>query len=355
MTTTESRSPMKPAAIRRRAYALMRQCRLTLLIAGVLMCLFSWVGSAVEAHGEKLALQAYNAHMEAFYTENEAPTQEAINALNSHMAAYMAGKDAGEWTDEIEYASRYEDKEWVAKYDAEDLYDAALRPWTLARNAIDLIDLIFSCIVAVRLCRGLLTSLRGGECTPHCLLSGWERISTAAWLSIKMSLRVLGWTLIPLVLSLLLYIWFGSIGELIGLILTLLVAYWAELHYSLAEVHLADDQDGGRIATDCLRFAVDDMDLFTIRAMLRTIWPIYVLIVVSVLFAAIAAFVPALSIPADMISASLLLVSLVLKYTCYVCVYDEMRQRDIAARDAIPANEGLARARALATEESPTE
>lgn len=355
MTATTPRSPMKPAAIRRRAYGLMRQCWLTLLIAAVLMCLFSWIGSAVEAHGEKLALQAYNAHMETFYAENEAPTEEAVNALNNHIAAFMAGEDAGEWTEEIEYASRYEDKEWFAKYDAEDLYDDTLRPWTLAGNAIDLIDLIFSCIIAVRLCRGLLTALRGGECTPHCLLSGRERIPTAAWLSIKMSLRVFGWTLIPLVLSLLLYNWFGSIGELIGLILTLLVSYWAEMHYSLAEVHLADDQDSVRTATDCLRFAVDDMDQFTIRAMLRTVWPIYVLTVVSVLFAAIAAFVPAFSIPADMISALLLLASLTLKYACYVCVYDEMRQRDIAARDAIPANEGLARARALAAGESPAE
>lgn len=352
MTTTVSRSPMKPADIRRRAYGLMRQCWLTLLIAAVLMCLFSWAKDAVEAHGKELALQAYNAHMEAFYAETEAPTKEAVSALNNHLAAFMAGEDDGEWTDEIEYASRYEDKEWVAKYDANELYEDIFTPWKLAGYAIDVIDLIFSCIVAVRLCRGLLAALRGGECTPHCLLSGWERIPTAAWLSIKMILRIFGWILIPLILSLLLYNWFGSIGELIGLVLMWLVAIWAELHYALAEVHLADDQDGICTATDCLRYSVDDMDQFTVRAMLRTVWPIYVSLVVSILFIGIAAFVPALSIPADIIINLLLLLSLSLKYACYVCVYDEMRQRDQAAKDAIPATEGLSRARALAAGES---
>ena len=37
-----------------------------------------------------------------------------------------------------------------------------------------------------------------------------------------------------------------------------------------------------------------------------------------------------------------------LQYSCFVCIYDEIRQRIRAAEEAVPDNEGLARARALA-------
>ena len=350
-----TRIPLKPVDIRRRALALIRQCWLTLLIAAVLMSLFTWIGSAVEGHGEKLALEVYNAHMATFYAENEPPTTEASAALDASRSAFLSGQEAPEWTNEIEYASLYETREWLAQHDAKDLYDAAFRPWEWLGHGIDLLDLLFSCIIAVGLCQGLLSALRGGDCMPHCLLSGWSRTSTACGLTVQMTLRILGWGLIPVILGLFLVNLFGRIGELISIVLILLVAIWAELHYALAEVHLADDQDGTRSAADCLRYSVDDMDLFTVRSLLRTIWPVYTVLAVNSLLAAAVVFVPVLDIPAVLFSIISSLFIVALRYACYVCVYDELRQRAIAAETAVPANEGLARARALAAGKSAEE
>ena len=134
-----ARPHMKPRDIRRRAYTLMKQCWLTLLIASVLLCLFTWVGNAVEAHGERLATEAYKT---AYY---------------AHLAEHHAGDDF--------------DTSWVAVYRAEDAYDDAFTPWEWLGYGIDLIGLLFQCVIAIRLCRGLLSALRGGECTPHCLLA----------------------------------------------------------------------------------------------------------------------------------------------------------------------------------------
>lgn len=321
-----ARVPMKPRDIRRRAYSLMRQCWTTLLIAAVLMSLFGWVESAVEAHGKRLAQQAYDARKDAFIAENPPPE--------------------GKEDSEVWFSSR----EWLADYEAEQAYDDAYAPWEWLGYGIDLIDLLFSCVIAVRLSRGLLTALRGGECTPNCLLSGWERTSTACWLTIQKELRILGWALLPLLFHLALDIFFGVYAGRVSTLLMLLVAVWARLHYALAEVHLADDPYGSRTASDCLRLAVDDADAFTIRAMCGVLWPVVIPYCTIIAAGGLAIFglVPsALMYIADALSSLPIAIFLT---PCYVCIYDEIRQRIRAAEEAIPPNEGLARARALAEE-----
>lgn len=319
-----TRAPMKPVEIRRRAYALMKQCWLTLLIAAVLMSLFTWAEDAVKAHGDKLATDAYNASKAAFLAEHHPPEGK---------------EDTEEWA----YYS-----EWLANHKAEESYDTVYTPWEWAGHAIDLLDLLFSCIIAVRLCRGLLSALRGGECTPHCLLSGWERTSTACWLAVQTSLRVLGWSLLPLIIYATLSYFFGGLASTISSLLMTLVALWASLHYALAEVHLADSPDRSFTASDCLRYAVDDADAFGVWQMCRVLWPLAVIFAADAAMMIAAMFVPALTIPFEVFTAASDVPFIFLLYTCYVCIYDEMRQRAIAAQEASPASEGLSRARALA-------
>ncbi len=334
-----ARTPLKPRDIRRRAYRLMKQCWVTLLIAAVLMSLFDWIDSAVENHGEKMALNVYNARMATFYAENEPPAEEAVAALD----AMLAGQGNPEVTDDIEYASLYDTREWLAQYDAADLYDKAFLPWKLLGIGIGLLDAIFTCIIAVGLCHGLLSALRGGENTPHCLLLGWPRAGTASWMSIQAALRILGWTLLPMLVSLSLSYVLGDWFEVIGQILILLVALWATLHYALAEVHLADDCTGSSTASECLRCSVDDANFFGVWQIFKVLWPeILLLLPYFIVFAAIL-FFPAAAAFATIIDILFTLLISAFQYACYVCIYEEIRQRVSSASD----HAGLARARAL--------
>lgn len=315
-----TRTSMTPAELRRRAYALIKQCWKTLLIAAVLMHLFSWVEDVVDAYGERLAMQAYETCKETYIAENPPPEGK---------------EDSTEW-------AFY--NEWMASHIAEQAYDDAYTPWKLAIHGIDLIDLLFSCIIAVRLSRGLLNALRGGECTPHILLSGWARTSTTCWLAIQISLRIFGWSLLPMIVPILLL---GALGDwvtLVSMALVLLVAGWASLHYALSRFHLADDTSGLRTASVCLLFAVNDADAFGLRNMCKVLLPAIGLLLLSMAMSIIGIFVPAVSVPAAILVALADLLCLIVKYACYACIYDEMRQRSIAAQDNNP---GLTRAKAL--------
>lgn len=351
-----ARAPMKPRDIRRRAYVLMKQCWLTLLIAAVLMHLFGWAEDAVKAHGDKLATEAYNAHMEAFHAENPAPSDESIQKHNAYMdalGAVMNGSASPEEMPESDADTiHYFFSMRVAQYDADEAYEKVFAPWKLIGYAIDLLDLLFSCIIAVGLCHGLLNTLRAGESTPHCLLLGWPRTSTACWMAVQTTLRVIGWSLLPLIISATISALFGGWATIVSTVLMLLVALWATLHYALAPMHLADDPDNSRTASDCLRLAVDDADAFGIWQMCRVLWPLAIIFAVNIALAVAAVYAPVLTIPAGIIDIAAGLFSTAMMEACLVCIYDEMRQRAIAAQEAIPATEGLARARALANSES---
>ena len=311
-----ARTPVKPRDIRRRACALMKQCWLTLLIGAVLMSLFSWVSLAVEAHGEKLATEAYHA------------------AKAAHLAEHHAGDDF--------------DTSWVAVYRAEEAYDDAFAPWEWLSNGLGLVGLLFQCVISVRLCRGLLAALHGGECTPHCLLSGFTRTATACWLGLQRGLRILGWMLIPLPFSVLLSLIFNSYVDLVASLLSMLICLWATLHYALAEVHLADDPYDSMTATEALRLAVDDADAFGIWQMCKVLWPVVLPFVVIMAVPLLELIVPVPGAVENIVLGLYSMVTSVFPLACYICIYDETRQRIRAAEEAVPANEGLARARALA-------
>lgn len=360
MTAPTPRPPMKPRDIRRRAYSLMRQCWLTLLIAAVLISLPGWVKTAVETHGEKIALEVYNTRMEAFHAENPAPSEEETQRHNAKMDALDAlinGDDSA--MDNVITPSadttNYYLKMYAAQRDAYEQYEKAFTPWEWAGRAIDLFDILLTGVIVVRLCRGLLNGLGTGTCSPRCLLDGRKRTLTSCWMALQIPLLVLVWILLPLALTILLSSIFGRPGELIGLILVLFVSIWADLRYSLAVVHLADGPESGCTASDCLSWATDDMNLFTIRSLFCTIWPLFaVVLVVDFLLPLFVPLFPALDLPVAIFIILSHIFIFAAEYTCYVCIYDEIRQRIRAAEEATPPTEGLARARALANGESIT-
>ena len=94
--------------------------------------------------------------------------------------------------------------------------------------------------------------------------------------------------------------------------------------------------------------AVDDADAFGVWQMCKVLWPVALPFALHVTVTTAAAFVPVLDIPALVLQVLCTLLILALEYACFVCIYDEMRQRIRAAEEAVPPNEGLARARALA-------
>ena len=315
-----ARTPVKPRDVRRRAYALMRRCWLTLLIAAVLMSLFSWAGSAVEAQGKRLAQEAAAAARDAYLAEHPLTDDYADSIM------------------------------WMADFRAEEAYDDAFRPWNWAAEGLDLIGGMFSCVIAVGLYHGLLSALRGGECTPHSLLLGRPRAGTACWLCLQQSLRIFGWMLLPLPFTALISLIFSTYADFIARLLMLLIGLWATLHYALAEVHLADDPYESCTAREALRQAVNDADAFGVWQMFKVLWPTVVLFAVDVGVQVVAEYVPALAIPAQIFDLICDLFMLSLQYSCFVCIYDEMRQRIRAAEEAVPDNEGLARVRALASQ-----
>ena len=315
-----ARTPLTPRDIRRRAYSLMRRCWGTLLIAAVLMCLLGWVSSAVEAHGQRLAREAASAATAAYLAEHPVTDDRA---------------------DSISY---------MAYRRAEDAYDDALRPWELLAEGIGFLDTLFSGVIAVGLCRGLLSALRGGECTPHCLFSGYTRTATACWLGIQRGLRIFGWMLLPLPFSVLLSLIFNSYVDLVASLLSMLICLWATLHYALAEVHLADDPYDSLTATEAIRLAVDDAGAFGIWQMCKVLWPVVLPFGVIMAVPLLELIVPVPGAVENIVLGLYSMVTSVFPLACYICIYDETRQRIQAAEEAVPANEGLARARALAAD-----
>ena len=322
-----ARTPMKPRDIRLRAYVLMRRCWLSLLIAAVLMSLFNWAGNAVEAQGKRLGQETYDTLMEVFDAENPFPFGDDDALLNHLLLQHSAERMA------------------------EEAYGDALRPWNLAAEGLDLIGLLFSCVIAVGLYHGLLSTLRGGECTLHSLLLGRPRAGTACWLALQRGLRIFGWMLLPLPFTALISLIFSTYADFVARLLALLIGLWATLHYALVEVHLADDPYESCTAREALRQAVDDADAFGVWQMCKVLWPTVVLFAADVGVQVVAEYVPSLNVPAQIFDLICDLFRLSLQYSCFVCIYDEMRQRIRAAEEAVPDNAGLAPARALTAQQ----
>ncbi len=323
---SESTARLKPADFRRQAFSLIRQSWKLLLVAILLMSVIGWAGQSLEHYGETIAQQAYDAHMEAFYAENPRPEDE---------------DEAIVWA--------YFD-EWLAQRDAEKLYDKAFLPWKIGGYAIDLLDMLVTAMLLVGLYTGLLMQRRTGECSLHCLRIGFSRWKTAAWLSIRVNVSILGWGLLAFIPCAILANALGDVGEILTLVILLLVQLWAQCHYALTYVHMAEDPENQLTTTAYIDSAVEDMNFFTVRGLLRTAWPAYALLTVQLILGVAGAVLPMLAIPVNIFTLVGNFLTPMLLHTSYVCIYDELR----AVRQAQEAP-GAARARALASGDEYTE
>lgn len=319
-----TRTPLKPRDIRRCAYALMRQCWLTLLLAAVLMSLLGWVSDVIEYHGDNLGQLAYDAHMEAFYTENPPPDDLTDYAVWAYFDEYFAINDA------------------------EALASKSSFLWKLGAHAIDLVDSLFSAVVMVGLYAGLLTHLRGGTCSPAQVFSKHSLWKTIVWLDIRITVCILGWGLLFLLPAIMLEIMLGPFGKLVRTFILMWVFIWASLRYTLVFPHMADDPDGQLTTSACLDAGVQDMRFFTVRGLIRTLWPVCLVAVFVVALIVAEDYIAWLKIPAAVFTTTARIFIQMTACACYVFIYDELRQRTLVT----PENEGLARARALAQEES---
>ena len=323
---SETAARLKPADFRRQAYSLIRQSWKLLLVAILLMSVIDWAGQGLEHYGDVIARKAYDAHMETFYAENPRPEDED----EAIMWAYF--------------------DEWLEKYDAEKLYDRAFLPWKIGGYAIDLLDMLVTAIVLVGLYTGLLMQRRTGECSLHCLRIGFSRWKTAAWLSIRVNVSILGWGLLALIPSAILANALGDVGEIMALVILLLVQLWAQCHYALTYVHMAEDPENQLTTTAYIDSSVEDMNFFTVRGLLRTAWPAYALMTVQIILGVAGAVLPTLAIPVNLFTLVGNFLTPMLLHTSYVCIYDELR----AVKQAQEAP-GNPRAIALAAGEASTE
>ncbi len=310
---------LKPADFRRQAYSLIRQSWKLLLVAILLMSVIDWASQGLEHYGDSIARQAYDAHMETFYAENPRPEDE---------------DEAITWA--------YFD-EWLAKYDAEKLYDRAFLPWKIGGYAIDLLDMLVTAMILVGLYTGLLMQRRTGECSLHCLRIGFSRWKTAAWLSIRVNASILGWGLLALIPCVMLANALGDVGEILSMVILILVVLWAQCHYALTYVHMAEDPENQLTTTAYINSAVEDMNFFTVRGLLRTAWPAYALMTAQIILGVAGALLPVLTVPVNIFTLVGNFLTPMLLHTSYVCIYDELR----AIRQAQEAP-GTARAQGLA-------
>lgn len=84
-------------------------------------------------------------------------------------------------------------------------------------------------------------------------------------------------------------------------------------------------------ASDCLRRAVDDADRFGVRQMCRVLWPVLVLLVISTGVTLLPLLAPALTIPLWILDKAFVLLIAAMRYTCCVCIYDEVRRQTLPA------------------------
>lgn len=296
-----ARTPLKPRDIRHRAYSLMRQCWLTLLIAAVLMSLFGWVSDVIQHHGDALGQLVYDAHMEAFYAENPPPEDRTDYAVWAYFDEYFAMNEA------------------------KTLYSKASLLWELGAHAIDLVGDLFSAILIVGLYAGLLGHLRGGTCSPAQLFSKRRCWKTIVWLDIRIVFNILGWGLLFLLPAIMLGNMLGTFGELAGIATLMWVLIWATLRYTLVFPHMADDPNGQLTTSACLDAGVQDMRFFTVWGLIRTLWPVYLIAVVDVVLNVAVNYTAWLTIPAAFFAAAAGIFTKMVAHACYVCIYNELR------------------------------
>lgn len=203
-------------------------------------------------------------------------------------------------------------------------------------------------LLMLGLYKGLLSHLRGNGCTLPIMASTAKRWRTAIALDFLIFLRILGYELLGILAVVLLSFIpiLGPLGAAIGYVVLM---YWVALRYFCAQIHLADDAECQLNATDCITYSLHDAEMYSISGVFKTLWPAFL----PATFASLLTeFLPA-SLAVSIISVVLNALSAVMKAAYCVAIYAHLRTDLQSSQEALPENEGLARARALAQEESP--
>lgn len=237
--------------------------------------------------------------------------------------------------------------EQAAESLADDAYTEAYEPYKIASTCVKLISWLYTPWLTIGLIRGLLSCLRGGECTVRSLLSARKRWKTALWLAVLTGLCSAATAFAGTILMAGLSAVLGIIGAIVSLIVFVIGMYWVELHLLLTECHLADDTEEIYTATDCIRYSWQDMKEYGLFPALCILWPVYL---VTEALPLVLGFFPALPV-LDVVSLLLQMVCTGLIYAACAGIYVEIRRGPEAAASSGAYSDGLARARALAAGE----
>lgn len=219
----------------------------------------------------------------------------------------------------------------------------------VASIAMQLIEVLVLWPVLLQgLYKRLLCRLRGEECSLHVIASSLKRWKTAIALDFQVSLRILGYQLLGVIgIFLLSFIpILGPLGAAIGYVVLM---YWVTLRYFDARIHLADDADRQLNSTDCIAYSLHDAEMYSIPSLFKTLWPAFVPVILGSLLAKLLPASPLVS------GAELALGMLSSAMQAAICtvIYARLQTDKPAVQDDVNESPGLARARALAQEESP--
>lgn len=144
-----------------------------------------------------------------------------------------------------------------------------------------LVVYMLSGLLMTGLYQGLLTALRGGECTPRTLLAGFSQWGRVLALEGALLLRCLGWMLLLLLPTTFLSVLLAEALALPedalvypALIVVLFALFCITMRYMYAMVHLADLKSRIVTASDCIRASVADVRAVGFWRTLWIHWPL---------------------------------------------------------------------------------
>ena len=321
---TNARPAFPAAGIRSRAFALIRRCWKPLLIAALIMSMFSLISTVLAYHGDQVAAAATNAAVAEFLAD--APAEEGTTE-------YI------EWLYFNEYA--LEDA-------AEEAAERALLPWQAATAGVEILGWIVSTFVMLGLNRGLLKAMRNGECTIADLLGGRHGYRRALWTDVVMFLRVFGWTLLAMIPLVILAAVLRGVGLVLCMIGLIVFAIWITLRYMLVDLHIADDAEGTLSASDYIRSSVEDAKYFSAFRMIGVLWPFWLLGLAFALPSILANTIPVMETVALVIATPANVVLGMISPALVVCIYEAIRYEQNAP---VHESDGATRAKALAAVE----
>lgn len=306
---------MKPAEIRRRAYALMKQCWLTLLITAVMTTLLSSLGDLAAQYGDTASQRIEAAVFAEFEAENPRPDDPAALEhweLERIVHAYFSSAD-------------------IRGKQAQQM-------WKLIGYAINLLGGLFSAILLVGLYHGLLVQLRDGTpCTPRSLFTGWKNWKSAVWLQLRVYASIFGWGLLFFLPAIALMDT-GALGELVGLALLIVACFVAGLRYALVLPHMAETLDSSLPISEHLEQGVQAMRYLTVWGLIRVMWPFFLIGLLAAVLTTAANWLSWLTLPAGIYAVAAHIYVNATRYACYAFLCDEIyRHRFTLVQEESPS------------------